>query len=187
MKEKNVDSDLEGVKWIKSPNCRNRRLPNVSLLVIHWTGGTFRSAVNWFKIKEWKDKTGEIKRNYASSHYVIDVDGDIVQMVKENQTAYHAGKSKLNGHKLSGNSLNDCSLGIELAGPPSSVNETKWKASQISACVKLCKDISKRFPGIKITDHSTISPKRKVDVKMGTGVNEFPWDSFVKKTGLEEA
>ncbi len=162
------------IKWIRSPNFSGRPTGDVHCIVLHWTGGSFRSCVNWFKNK----------KSRVSSHYVISIEGEIIQMVKESQKAWHAGKSNLAGY---GSNVNNFSIGIELEGPPSSVDLVGWPAEQIAALINLCDQIKERYPYIKITDHSTISPGRKVDVKMGSGPNEFDWDSFIKNVDIPEA
>ena len=48
----------------------------------------------------------------VSCHYLIDRKGKIIQMVKEDQIAWHAGKSIFRGVP----DCNDYSIGIELEG-----------------------------------------------------------------------
>ena len=161
------------IKFIPSPNYSKRK-DDIKLIVIHWTGGRMQPSIDWLCNPEAK----------ASAHYCIDRDGNIVQLVKEEDKAWHAGKSYLEGY---GDNLNNCSIGIELEGPPSTLDLEWWYRSQIVVCAELIKDIKSRYPDIKITDHSTISPGRKVDVKMGTGVNKFPWDLLLELGDIEEA
>jgi len=124
-------------------------------------------------------------------------------MVDEKYIAWHAGYSSLKNYPTSLNgknweSLNVCSIGIELAGPPSAINRIAenrgwdmrwdgWPELEIQALIKLCKDIKKRWPDIKLTDHSTIAPKRKGDVKKGEGIDLFPWKRLLMQTGILEA
>ena len=162
------------IKFIKSPNYSSRKGTDISLIIIHWTGGTAKSAISWFKKK----------KSQVSAHYIISTKGEITQMVNNKNKAWHAGRSSLMGYNKS---INKCSIGIELEGAPSSIDETEWKQEQLDACAWLCRRLKGKYSDIKVTDHSTVAPKRKVDVKKGTGVNKFPWKSFVKLTGVTEA
>lgn len=74
----------------------------VQYLIIHYTaGGNAAGAISWFK-----DKKSE-----ASAHFVVDHDGSIVQMVRTDRIAWHAGKSSWLGKS----GLNQYSIGIEIA------------------------------------------------------------------------
>jgi N-acetyl-anhydromuramyl-L-alanine amidase AmpD len=96
-------------------------------------------------------------------------------------------------------SVNVCSIGIELSGPPTSINKiikknnwnlqlwTGWPEKEIQALINLCINIEERWPGIRLTDHSTIAPGRKSDVKKKGGIDRFPWDRLLSETGIEEA
>lgn len=74
-------------------------------IVLHHTGSTsFNGTVSWLC-----DSTSKV-----SAHFVIGTDGKIIQLVKLQDAAWHAGKSEwtIDGHKYSG--LNNYSIGIEL-------------------------------------------------------------------------
>ncbi len=178
------------------------------LVVIHWTAGSFNSCLRWFQAPNNKR---------SSAHYVISELGKIVQMVDEESVAWHAGISSwkdyptypastnnivnpwvvsetTDGEKIKHrkyydwNSLNPCSIGIELAGPPSCIGLKGWNDEQIEALVELCRDIRIRMPDIKLIDHSRICAT-KIDVIKGTGYEEdiFPWDRLVDDTKMIEA
>jgi N-acetyl-anhydromuramyl-L-alanine amidase AmpD len=155
------------------------------LIVIHWIVGTAKGCHSYFQNPDVR----------ASYHYVIDQDAEVTQMVLEKDIAWHAGVSSLPGYPTMYNgvewdSLNPGSIGIGCEGPPSYIKGMKsWNKKMIRGLADLCKDISTRHPGIKITDHSTISPKMKIDVRGSTGKPEdvFPWETFMYLTGMEEA
>ena len=161
------------------------------LIVIHWTAGSSESAVSWFQ----SDSNLQ-----SSAHYVIDTNGKIVNMVTEENVAWHAGVSSWKDYPTypadkinfpfagDWNSLNPCSLGIELEGPPSCIQLYGWKDAQIKACAELCNDIFIRRPDIKIIDHSRIC-STKIDVLRGTGKSEdvFPWQQLLDLSGVPEA
>lgn len=155
------------------------------LIIVHWCAGSAKAAINWFSNP----------RSKVSAHYIVCKRGEVTQMVEEQDIAWHAGVSSLPGYPTTWNgvewsSLNPCSIGIELEGPPSCVDGMNfWPPIQIQGLIDLCKDISTRHHGIRITDHSRIAPDRKIDVIAGTGKTEdiFPWKEFIKQTGMKEA
>jgi N-acetylmuramoyl-L-alanine amidase len=171
------------MKFIRSPNCTKSRQKDIDTIVIHYTGGeTLDGAVSWFM-----NKTAQ-----ASAHYIIGRDGEIVQMVLNEDTAWHAGKSQLDDRK----SVNQFSIGIELVnwgvlkkkneeftawpenynrkfetkklGDPK-LEDGKWWApysrKQINACIKLCSDLRKRYniEDKNVVGHCDIAPGRKDD------------------------
>jgi N-acetylmuramoyl-L-alanine amidase len=72
-----------------------------SLIVLHYTGMTNGpAAVDWLCNPASK----------VSCHYLVDVDGSIVQMVGEDQRAWHAGVSSWHGVV----DVNSASIGIEI-------------------------------------------------------------------------
>jgi N-acetyl-anhydromuramyl-L-alanine amidase AmpD len=166
MNHKFIPARFESLGWNESPK----------LIVIHWVAGSFSSCVKVFS-------EGIVR---ASAHFVVNIDGEIIQMVELNNRAWHAGKSFT---QLFGHSANEYSIGIELAGPPSLIGLKGWDKRQIESTQKLILEIVKKCPTIEyITDHSTISPGRKIDVKKGTGKPEdiFPWSELVNGLNLKE-
>lgn len=123
----------------------------------------------------------------VSTHYLIGIDGKVIQMVDESKRAWHAGDScwKNNRH------MNSYSIGIELINPgfseinkdPCTTNEKLWNQQtgkqisgssylwyeftpkQVESLITLCKEIIKRhkIPAQNILGHSDIAPGRKVD------------------------
>lgn len=169
-----LDTTQHKINVDLSPHYSSRRGQEILLVLMHWTGGTFQSCLNWFKDE----------RSNVSAHYVISKEGDIIQMVEDQNKAWHAGKSSLMGYPKS---INACSIGIELEGPPSALNNTTWPEAQLQSAIWLCKMLHNKYPKVRITDHATVAPKRKVDVTKGTGPNKFPWKWFVKQSGLLQA
>ena len=151
--------------WIKPP----------IMIIVHWVAGSYNSCIETFKHGV----------NQASAHFVVSKNGDITQMVQLTDRAWHAGKS----YTSFGAFANHYTIGIELEGPPSFVRLKGWPVEQIKALIDLCQYIEKNVPTIEfITDHSTISPGRKIDVKGSTGKKEdvFPWKDFIQKVGIKE-
>lgn len=83
----------------------------INRIVIHITDGTTTSGtVSWFKYMLGPDGRPAVNKNgkliKASAHYVVGQDGEVVQMVKDNDLAWHA------------NNANDDSIGIEHVARP---------------------------------------------------------------------
>lgn len=145
-------------------------------IIVHWVAGSFNSCLRTFQ-----DGTRE-----ASAHFVISKHGEVIQMVDLKNRAWHAGKSSTADY---GNECNQYTIGIELEGPPSFVYLNGWQTAQIDKLIEVCKYIQTQVPTIKfITDHSTISPGRKIDVKGSTGktCDIFPWAYFIERVGIDE-
>ena len=118
----------------KSPNFDSGRSGHKpEAIIIHKTEGSFSSAIGWFQNEDAR----------VSAHYVIDLDGDIAQMVDENDTAWHAGVIVKPSWKLLKNGVNPnlYTIGIELAGK--AVDDTP--ADQALALAELISDIHRRW------------------------------------------
>jgi N-acetyl-anhydromuramyl-L-alanine amidase AmpD len=158
--------------WKPSPNYSpGWKRPPIGI-IIHWTAGKFNPSLNWMCNPDAK----------ASAHWIVDIDGKRTQMVATQDRAWHAGKSSTHH----GDGCNEYTFGIELVGPPSKVGQNTWNMLQLDSAAEVCRMLKQRFPIIFITDHSTVSPGRKVDVKCGTGIDVFPWEQFVKMTQIPE-
>jgi len=84
---------------VQLKNYSKGRSAPVSCIVFHYTAGnTLESAING------------LNANKASSHYIIDTDGTIIQTVNESDRAWHAGDSTWNGTSY----VNSFSIGIEI-------------------------------------------------------------------------
>jgi N-acetyl-anhydromuramyl-L-alanine amidase AmpD len=168
---------ISGINFKKgeSPNRGGKINPKV--IVIHWTAGSFNSAVNWFLNPQAQ----------ASAHFILSKDGlNLTQMVELNKVAWHAGGKSW--HPVFGQNLNMTGIGIELEGPPSITKLPKWDERQISSLIELCKHLKHELPTIQgITDHCTIFPGRKIDVLGATKPSDiFPWDKLISETGLTD-
>ena len=109
----------------------------------------------------------------VSSHYVIDRDGTIYQVIPEEKRAWHAGISCWGDIK---EDINSHSIGIEFQCPAAGEKTfTEFSKEQIDSGLKLCADIMKRY-NIKpenVVAHSDIAPDRKFDPGQ-----TFPWEIF---------
>lgn len=90
----------QGIEWIPSPHYLERQ-GSIDTVVIHYTAtGSLEETIELFRQTERR----------VSTHYVIDRDGPIVQMVDLTKKALHAGDSRFQGRA----DVNDFSIGIEL-------------------------------------------------------------------------
>lgn len=142
-----------------------RKAP-VSMIVFHATAtNSLEETLAIFIDKEDKPR--------VSSHYVIDRDGVIYQIVDESKRAWHAGISVW-GNILE--DLNSHSIGIEFQSPATGEQTVaEFTDEQMKAGMQLCADIMARYQ-IKpenIVAHSDIAPGRKFDPGM-----HFPWEMF---------
>ncbi len=93
----------------------------------------------------------------VSAHYLIDEDGSVVQMVKDEKKAWHAGQSYWRGR----DHINNYSIGIEIINN----GYEPFKTPQTLAVIKLCHELKDRFTidELNIVGHADVAPNRKVD------------------------
>jgi N-acetylmuramoyl-L-alanine amidase len=161
-------------RWVPSPNCkRGRGAARVRFVVIHGTWMADDRAA----LDRLTDEASEV-----SAHYLITRAGELIQMVSEDDTAWHAGKSSWQGVE----GLNAHSIGIELgnrgdgggegASPVSEVEP--YTEAQYATLITLLRNIMARHPAVtpaNVLGHSEISPGRKTD----PGAH-FDWARLVK-------
>ena len=85
-------TDYSGALWNPAGTCNytaGRGGHSVSAVTIHYTQGTYASAIAWFRNCTYNGVGAR-----ASAHYVIrSIDGQITQMVHEADKAWHVGNS----------------------------------------------------------------------------------------------
>ena len=112
----------------------------------------------------------------VSCHYFIKNNGNIIRMVPDSYSAWHAGKSKWKKFK----SLNKYSIGIEINNPGHDHGYKSFGQKQVKSLLFLIKDLKKTFKIDRkdILGHSDIAPDRKKDPG-----EKFPW-SFLAKNKI---
>ena len=150
-----------------SPNFDiKKRKPNeIKFIVFHYTG--MKKELD--AIKKLTDHKSKV-----SSHYFIKKNGEILTLVPDLYTAWHAGVSYWKKYKF----LNKYSIGIEISNSGHDFNYSKFSKKQIISIEKLSKFLIKKYK-IKssfILGHSDISPERKNDPG-----EKFPWKYLSKK------
>ncbi|NET60913.1 MAG: peptidoglycan DD-metalloendopeptidase family protein [Symploca sp. SIO2E6] len=79
------------VKFDQSPNhSQGRAGQTIDTIVLHNTDGSFEGTISWFNNPA----------SQVSAHYVISRQGEIVQMVKDEDTAWHAGRRSDNRRSI---------------------------------------------------------------------------------------
>ena len=93
------------IEWYGSPNYKKGRNSRQILAIVdHITAGLFPGCVSWMQNRE----------SQASAHYLVLKDGRILQLVKDGDTAWHAGEvHKPNWTLYDGTNPNRYTLGIE--------------------------------------------------------------------------
>ena len=144
-----------------------RKHGNIKYIVIHYTGMQSKRV----SIKRLTDPYKKV-----SCHYLIDRKGSIIQMVDDDRTAWHAGKSKWKNL----NNLNSRSIGVELVNKGHNFGYEKFSDVQIKKLIKLCLNLKKKYKinSSCILGHSDIAPLRKIDPG-----EKFPWN-VMSKNGL---
>ena len=155
--------DQPGAEVRVSPNFGPRRETfRPDMIVLHYTGmATGAGAEAWLC-----DPASEV-----SSHYLVHEDGRIVQMVRESDRAWHAGKGSWFGRT----DINSCSVGIEIVNPGHSLGYKAFPKRQIDAVIGLCVGIAGRhsIAPQRVLAHSDVAPGRKVDPG-----EKFPWKAL---------
>jgi len=144
-----------------SPNYSKkvRRKSEIKFIIIHYTGMQSEiESINRLKSSKFK----------VSCHYLINRKGEVIQMVRDSNIAWHAGKSKWKNFV----NLNRNSLGIELVNKGHQYGYQNFSSRQITSLIKLCKNLKRKYFIKKenFLGHSDIAPLRKLDPG-----EKFPW------------
>lgn len=144
LRERRIKMEIQQRLLTINPYSRpGNRIGPIKNIVVHWVGNANSTAIanrNYFE--SLKDK-----KTYASSHYIIGLEGEIILCVPENEVAYH------------GNSANSYSIGIENCHPDW---EGKFSSKTYDSLVELCADLCKRYdldPAIALIRHYDVTKK----------------------------
>lgn len=135
-----------------SPNHDARDGNRISILVLHYTGMQTGEAA----LQRLCDPAARV-----SSHYLVEEDGRVFQLVDENNRAWHAGVSSWAG----AHNVNSISVGIEIVNPGHEYGYRAFPDVQMDAVEALSKEIAARHGIAKthVVGHSDIAPARKDD------------------------
>lgn len=121
----------------------SNKIGPIKNIVVHWVGNAASTALanrNYFEsLKE--------KKSFASSHYIVGLQGEIIQCIPETEVAYHAKEA------------NSYSIGIEVCHPDWG---GKFTETSYNSLIELCMDICKRYslnPTTSIIRHYDVTKK----------------------------
>lgn len=142
-------------------------------IVIHWTAN---QAANAKQNRDYFNSLQDGKTTYASAHYVVSQDGEIVACIPENEIAYHCGSGSIDPesgriytntarrmfgkYAATANSPNNCTLGIELCPIDAAGHFTEYT---LQAAAELCADICERsglVPDSIVTHYDVVGWKK---------------------------
>jgi len=150
-----------------SPNFNlvKRSSSKVKYLVFHYTGMKSENAA----LKRLTNTNSRV-----SCHYLIKNNGEIVKIVPDLYTAWHAGVSSWKKDI----SLNSNSIGIEISNPGHKHGYKSFNKKQIISIINLSKKLKNKYKIKKenILGHSDIAPLRKKDPG-----EKFPWKLLHKR------
>lgn len=149
-----------------SPNFEERkdgRAPD--LLLLHYTGMQSGLAA----LARLRDPN----EPRVSSHYFVDEEGTVLQLVPEAMRAWHAGTARWAGES----DINSSSIGIEIVNPGHDFGYPDFPPHQIATVIALCRDIVARhnIRADRVLAHSDVAPGRKQDPG-----EKFPWRELHK-------
>lgn len=130
------------------------KLRKVLGIVMHWTATPMQSAQG---VKNYFESLKDGKNGYGSAHYVVGIEGEVIQMIPDDEVAYHCGSSKLDptskkvytdlARVLFGNfaseksSPNLCTIGIEMCVTD---KDGTFRAKTIESAIELVAGLCKK-------------------------------------------
>ena len=134
----------------QSPNISKKKIVPKGI-ILHHTSGSYNGSVSWCLDPKSK----------VTYHCIVDLNGDLTVLAKDNDRAWHSGKSSFKG-------INDCNsfmLGIAVSGD---TNKRRLTEFEIETVAKWCFVRMKLYGfGLdKVTTHREVSPGRKTDVSI---------------------
>lgn len=153
------------------------KLKGIKGIVVHWVANPNTSAKanrNFFENR----KNG--KSGYGSAHYIIDLNGSVLQCIPSSEMAYHVGANsyKASAVKTLGSYPNATTLGIECT-------HTDWNGKMTNetyeSLLELCKDLCMVYKLNPLTDlyrHYDITGK---DCHKWFVDNLKEWEKFKKE------
>ncbi|MTI82762.1 MAG: N-acetylmuramoyl-L-alanine amidase [Firmicutes bacterium] len=161
------------IEFVGTPNHTKGRRGSVPIAIVnHITGGNYPGCLSWMQNPAAQ----------ASAHYLVTRSGKILQLVKDEDAAWHAGRvNKANWPLYKGSNPNRYTLGIEHEGFNGDLTEVQYRAT-----VWLQKKLIQKWD-IPVGEDYIIGHYRidSVDRPYCPGP-KFPWDELFKdlKEGL---
>ena len=120
-----IDKLLTINKYSRTGERQNK----IEYIVVHWVGNANTSATanrNYF------NNLSKTHKTYASSHYIIGLDGEIIRCIPDDEVAFHSGSYGMNRK----------SIGIENCHPDWN---GKFNDKTYNALVELCAELCKKY------------------------------------------
>lgn len=152
------------IEWAASPNYgKGRNGKKIIAIVNHITAGTFPGCLSWLRNPQAK----------ASAHYLVTRQGKIYQLVRDEDTAWHAGAvNKPSWPLYDGSNPNRYTIGIEHEALPGE----RLTEMQYQATLWLHKQLIAKH-GIPIDEGHIIGHYRIDSVNRPNCPGpSFPWD-----------
>ena len=145
-------------------NLKKRAKKDIKFIIFHYTGMKSEKIA----IKRLTEIQSEV-----SSHYFIKKNGEIVTLVPDLYTAWHAGIS----YWKKFTNLNKNSIGIEIHNPGHQFGYKNFSKKQINSLVRLSNFLIKEYKinNKYILGHSDVAPLRRKDPG-----EKFPWEYLSK-------
>ena len=151
------------IKNYQSPNFNKRKKGKLSYIILHYTA-----------LKNYEEALIYLcdKRKKVSSHFLINQNGNIYNLVNLNKRAWHAGTSYWEGNR----DINSMSIGIELDFSSNKDNNS-FSKKMIKSLIFILKKLKKKYKikNQNILAHSDVAPLRKKDPGL-----KFPWKKLNK-------
>jgi len=164
-----VDAAGIPTAFVHSPNYNDRPARvSIDTLVIHFTALDMDKSITHLTSQE----------KAVSTHYVIDRDGGLVQLVPVEKRSWHAGVSALGDRR----DVNSFSVGIDLVYVPD--NDNGFTSRQYAVLAALSQALMAEFPikGENILGHEHVA--LPVGRKCDPGP-EFDWERYFGDLELE--
>lgn len=145
-------------EWRPSPHHDERPEGEVSLVLLHYTETA--TLVEAEKV---------LARRGLSAHFLMDLDGTVVQAVDTGRRAWHAGESSFQGRE----SVNAYSVGVEIVNRgPIGDGWDPYPAAQMDGLLGLLGWLGEAHPECRgvVAGHEDVAPGRKRDPGPA-----FPW------------
>jgi N-acetylmuramoyl-L-alanine amidase len=123
-------------------------LKSVKGIVIHWVANPGTSAAanrNYFEsLKNQPPGLRPQDYRYASAHYIVGIDGEIIRCVPDKEVCYHVGAEKYSNEAFRRLSSypNNCTIGIELCHPNS---DGQFSDATLQSCRKLVSSLLENY------------------------------------------
>ncbi len=148
-----------------SPNHNDRRGRSVDLIVLHYTGMQSAAAA----LSRLCDPRAEV-----SAHYLVEEEGRLWRLVREERRAWHAGRAFWAGER----DVNARSIGIEIVNPGHAFGYRPFPTRQIERVAGLLRHLLSRYQitRSRVVGHSDVAPLRKEDPG-----ELFPWSALAAR------